>query len=326
MNCPPATTYIHTSMSFPVRVLLLDILFLIQACAGGSSSFVEINFSVEPESAMILPDSSALLHCALEGRAAKLATIKWKKDGDILSSNTATTTLYPNGSLAVSASSRVYRTEPGLLVEGVYQCLAIIPSVGNILSKKATVDVLSPLLPSDVEQTHKVYFGENMLFPCIDEDSGVLRNMQKDIELNFTWYHDGDVVKFDRSKTNLLQTGSLELVNLVGGDSGVYHCEVTHAKTNTQIWRGARNVLEVDEDPVESVYSRSPVFVLKPAVVTRSRIGTDVIFECGANGWPKPNITWLKEGVTMDLTHSKPAAVVYFLNFVCIRSDEEVVS
>jgi len=47
--------------------------------------------------------------------------------------------------------------------------------------------------------------------------------------------------------------------------------------------------------------SNAPVFIAQPLqqIVTE---GSNVTLECAANGYPKPSIFWLKDGVALDLT------------------------
>lgn len=49
--------------------------------------------------------------------------------------------------------------------------------------------------------------------------------------------------------------------------------------------------------------SSAPVFIAQPLQQTAVE-GSDVTLECAANGYPKPTILWLKDGVALDLTPS----------------------
>lgn len=46
--------------------------------------------------------------------------------------------------------------------------------------------------------------------------------------------------------------------------------------------------------------SSVPVFIAQPLQQTAVE-GSDVTLECAANGYPKPTILWLKDGVALDL-------------------------
>lgn len=46
--------------------------------------------------------------------------------------------------------------------------------------------------------------------------------------------------------------------------------------------------------------SSAPVFIAQPLQQTAVE-GSDVTLECAANGYPKPTILWLKDGVALDL-------------------------
>lgn len=61
--------------------------------------------------------------------------------------------------------------------------------------------------------------------------------------------------------------------------------------------RSRAHFVHVDEG------SSAPVFVAQPLQQTVIE-GSDVTLECAANGYPKPTILWLKDGVALDLTSS----------------------
>jgi neogenin len=46
-----------------------------------------------------------------------------------------------------------------------------------------------------------------------------------------------------------------------------------------------------------------PVFLISPRNTKVSSEGSSVTLDCAANGVPKPYVTWLKDGATIDLNH-----------------------
>jgi neogenin len=46
-----------------------------------------------------------------------------------------------------------------------------------------------------------------------------------------------------------------------------------------------------------------PVFLITPRNTKVEHEGSGVTLDCAANGVPKPFITWLKDGATIDLNH-----------------------
>lgn len=58
--------------------------------------------------------------------------------------------------------------------------------------------------------------------------------------------------------------------------------------------------LRVIDDIEKATQITAPVFIAKP---TREVVveGQEVSLDCAANGYPKPSIKWLKDGVTIDM-------------------------
>jgi hypothetical protein len=46
-----------------------------------------------------------------------------------------------------------------------------------------------------------------------------------------------------------------------------------------------------------------PVFLISPRNTKVTGEGSSVTLDCAANGVPKPFITWLKDGASLDLNH-----------------------
>lgn len=79
---------------------------------------------------------------------------------------------------------------------------------------------------------------------------------------------------------------------------GYYRCNVS----NVDKYRiSAEAKLTVDaDDPDDGERSEAPSFLATPRN-TVALEGSRVTLECAANGQPRPEITWLKDGTTVDL-------------------------
>ena len=78
---------------------------------------------------------------------------------------------------------------------------------------------------------------------------------------------------------------------------GSYRCNVS----NTDKYRiSSEAKLSVTSQPEEGSRPEAPTFLATPRN-TVALEGTNVTLECAANGHPKPVITWLKDGNTIDL-------------------------
>lgn len=59
----------------------------------------------------------------------------------------------------------------------------------------------------------------------------------------------------------------------------------------------------------------APQFVATPQDVL-VREGATVTLDCAANGNPRPRISWLKDGATIDLAYATPVNTVFILRLI----------
>ncbi|KAG8236477.1 hypothetical protein J437_LFUL016977 [Ladona fulva] len=111
------------------------------------------------------------------------------------------------------------------------------------------------------------------------------------------WLRDGRPLLLDNTRMTVLPSGSLEIDGATLADSGQYRCNVSSLGKH-RLSRVA--LLTVERDPEGSTRISSPVFTAKPRSTVVAK-GSTVTLDCAANGNPKPIITWLKDGVTVDL-------------------------
>ncbi|XP_022080215.1 protein sidekick-2-like isoform X2 [Acanthaster planci] len=202
------------------------------------------------------------------------ASIKWRKDGDDVSSDNKIVTI----------DNRLVILDSSSADEGVYTCLAkndftqesrVSPSI------TLTVQGVNPpsIVPSIVVPPRDTVFiqGDSIAnMECIV-------NARPLVDLSITWKRNGVV----------LQTGGTEAFTYQirspsQSTKGVYECEA--AMPSGVSVRATANLTS---------YS-PPTFVNPPQQTTISSVGSDVTIPCEAAGTPRPIVTWFKN--TVDVT------------------------
>ncbi|KAF5269632.1 hypothetical protein FQR65_LT05971, partial [Abscondita terminalis] len=112
-------------------------------------------------------------------------------------------------------------------------------------------------------------------------------------EPTITWYKDGSIVRTAQHRV-LLPAGNLFFLKVVQSrkesDGGVYWCEATNALGKSRSRNATLTVAVLREE-----------FRLEPQSA-RVAAGEDVLLECGPpRGTPEPQVTWRKDGHTLDL-------------------------
>ena len=109
-----------------------------------------------------------------------------------------------------------------------------------------------------------------------------------------TWLKDEFPLVLDGSRMTVLPSGSLEISQIVTLDEGVYKCNISNIDKHF-VSRSGRLALnrspERDTPPVFTAVPKNQI-----VIATHS-----VVLECSTVGYPQPTITWLKDGVTIDL-------------------------
>ncbi|XP_078348198.1 fibroblast growth factor receptor 4-like [Oculina patagonica] len=179
-----------------------------------------------------------------------------------------------------------------------YQCVAN-NSIGSTLSKEArvTISKRTPRLPDILEPAFYLHpksilasRGDNVKLTC------AARGFPRP---NITWLKDR--VTFTDTSAEMIQSNlnkssevNLEILSVSDRHAGYYTCLAT--TVNAQI--SSRDAMLSLKDILE------PAFYLHPKSILASR-GDNVKFTCAARGFPRPNITWLKDGVTFTDTSAE---------------------
>lgn len=265
----------------PLAVLLALLLTaLARADAGG------LDFTIEPQDVVVEQGGSARLDCAATS-VFGIPSIHWRTDdgqpitfiGDSYRSQLANGSLYINSVYAGSAE-----------LTGSYQCLASIDNVGAIVSRTATIKLASlPGFEKEPQDT-MVYAGQTAYLSCALPASSSLLKIQ--------WLKDEHPLVLDKGRMTILPSGALEIGNVQYHDFGSYRCNASGYGQNRLSNKAQLGLLSSDIDEGSS----APVFIAQPLKQVVAVVGSDVTLECAANGYPKPTILWLKDGVALDLT------------------------
>ncbi|XP_054015802.1 neogenin isoform X5 [Hylaeus anthracinus] len=260
-----------------LAVLLALLTFVVLASAGG------LFFTIEPRDVVVEQGGPARLDCEAKSSFGE-PIIQWRTDdgqpinfiGDSYRSQLANGTLYINS---------VYSSSPELT--GSYQCLASIDKVGAIVSRPATIKLASlPGFEKEPQDT-MVYPGQIAYLSCMLPSSSS--------SLSIQWLKDEHPLVLDGSRMTVLPSGALEIDDVNIQDIGSYRCNASSYGQYRLSNKAQLGLLTSDIDQE----STPPVFIAKP-LQQEVIEGSTVTLECAANGYPKPSILWLKDGVAID--------------------------
>ncbi|ALC42383.1 fra, partial [Drosophila busckii] len=250
-----------------------------------------LTFTLEPQDAVVPEGHSVLLQCAGRGQIKQggkatpvniSTTIRWRgPDGQDLGivGDTFRTQL-TNGSLYISS------VEDNRGLTGAYQCLLSADDIGSVLSRPALVSIArQPELNQDFIETYRLP-GETAYFRCLVGELG-LGLVQ--------WYKDELPLVLDKLRMVVLPNGALEIDETRPADRGAYQCNVTWGSFSRLSSKTNLNIK--NESAMQPV---APAFLVGPSPKT-VREGDTVTLDCVANGVPKPQMKWLRNGEELDL-------------------------
>ncbi|XP_037573231.1 neogenin isoform X1 [Dermacentor silvarum] len=252
---------------------------------GVGVSFAEFRFLEEPSDTVVSKDGPALLNCSAAGDPKP--AVSWKREGTLLHLiNDPRRSILSNGSLHFRS---VHHTRAERPDEGVYQCVATIPNVGTMLSRSAKLQVAA--LPRFDEQPRdlRLFPGQTAYFPC-----SAFALPPADV----IWLKDQQSLQLDPARMLVLPSGALELDAVQTTDEGAYQCSAHNADRN-RVSSAGNLFVSLSYDDANKI--SAPTFVAAPKSTVAVK-GSNVTLDCAANGNPRPNLTWLKDGVTIDMS------------------------
>ncbi|XP_064420214.1 hemicentin-2 [Latimeria chalumnae] len=205
----------------------------------------------------------ALLTCHAMGVPEPAVT--WSRDGARLGHRGGGYKVLPTGSLEITAAIPAHT--------GRYTCTARNPAGAaykHVLLKVQELPVLKPL-PATVE----VAVNKRVVLPC--EAMGSPRP-------SINWQREGFAIVTGAGLT-LLPNGGLQIVPVAVKDAGNYVCIAQNA-AGTAV---GKTRLVVQVPPAISPHAKD----------FRVRLDKSVTLPCEAEGQPKPDIVWLKDGRTL---------------------------
>ncbi|XP_055311866.1 neogenin isoform X2 [Sitodiplosis mosellana] len=268
-----------------------------------------IRFTIEPSNIVVSEGSSILLPCEGEithtntdhlltkrkfnkNRLDLLPNIRWRgPDGqDIGIVGDTFRTQLENGSLYISS------VEENRGLTGAYQCLLSSDGIGTIVSRSAIVSISKlPETNNLFEELH-LYPGQTAYIKCLA--SPATSDLGK---YHVQWFKDDMPLRLDDTRMVLFPSGAIEIDELVAADKGTYQCNVTSgtfythsSKTNLNIKAGG-----------EPQQFQAPTFLTESTSKTVNE-GETVTLDCVANGNPKPQIKWLRNGEDIEVSDSNP--------------------
>ncbi|XP_070134278.1 neogenin isoform X1 [Drosophila bipectinata] len=282
---------------------LIGSLLIMQMIAGSSGSQA-LSFTLEPQDAVVPEGHSVLLQCSgnaqlATGRGAKgklsastpatPVNIRWRgPDGqDLVIVGDTFRTQLKNGSLYISS------VEENRGLTGAYQCLLSADGVGSILSRPAIVAIArQPDLNQDFLETYLLP-GQTAYFRCM---VGVA-DWQEGVKHSVQWFKDDLPLNLDKIRMVVLPNGALEIDEVGPSDRGSYQCNVTSGSLSRLSSKTNLNIKKPTDPGVENAVA--PLFLVGPSPKT-VREGDTVTLDCVANGVPKPQIKWLRNGMELD--------------------------
>lgn len=196
-----------------------------------------------------------------------------------------------NGSLWFAS---VYHTRSERPDEGVYQCVVTLPSRGQtIVSRQAKLSIAA--LPRFDEEPRDVIVrvADTARFNCYVQPLGGAAGSLPAVG----WLKDDRPLVLDPSRMLVLPSGALEVDDVQLMDQGYYRCNVSISdkfRISSEAKLSVLSELEGGGRP------EAPSFLATPRHAV-ARQGANVTLECAAGGNPRPDITWLKDGTTIDL-------------------------
>ncbi|KRT85842.1 Immunoglobulin, partial [Oryctes borbonicus] len=245
-----------------------------------------LEFVVEPTDTVVQAGNSAVLDCVVKSDyPPNTINTQWQdQDRQMLTFiGDSYRSQLTNGSLYISSVSE----EQGLT--GNYQCMASLPNgAGSIVSRTAK---LSLATLSDFIQEPRplsVYPGQKAYFAC---------RVQASPPPKIRWLKDERPLQLDELRMTVLPSGALEIDEVIESDQGTYRCN----SSGLNSYKLSNKATLYISDDRELGASKSPPHFIALPMRQVAIEGQNVTLDCAANGNPNPIVTWLKDGVSIDM-------------------------
>ncbi|XP_026768070.3 hemicentin-1 isoform X3 [Pangasianodon hypophthalmus] len=224
--------------------------------------YVGPSISPGPLNVTVTMGQRAVLGC--ESLGVPVPQVSWKRNGQALNTHSGAYRLMPSGSLLIIS--------PSLEDEGYFEC-TVTNEVGE---EQRVIEVMLQVPPSiedDVTSVTAIKM-ESVVLPC---------HVTGRPTPSISWSRGGTALGTRRGSYRTLPTGMLEILAVNPTHAGRYTCSAQ----NTAGVARKHIILSVHEAP-EIRNMVKEVNVL---------LNQEVVLICDVHGFPKPSVTWLKEGV-----------------------------
>ncbi|XP_053720471.1 protogenin A [Synchiropus splendidus] len=232
------------------------------------------SFAIQPMSMVVTEGSVARFSCKISAHPPPIIT--WEFNRVTLPLATDRITVLPSGVLQIHGVKRADA--------GNYRCIAT-----NIASRRrsaeATLTVTAGLSPRPPQKPQIIAGPQNISVSL--HQSAVLECLATGHPRPIISWSRADSKSIDVYNTKVLGNGNLIISDIKPQHGGVYMCRATTPGTRNYTVASA-NVTVL----------APPSLVEWPESLTRPRAGT-ARFVCEADGFPSPQITWLKNGETI---------------------------
>ncbi|XP_036382492.1 hemicentin-1 [Megalops cyprinoides] len=233
--------------------------------AGEERRVIEVILQVPPSiedditTVTAIKMSPVVLPCHVLGRPEPKIT--WTKSGAQLGTRGGSYRVLPTGVLEITAA------EPSHA--GRYTCSARNPA--GVAYKHITLTVQEPPEVRPMKEEVKVVLHHGIVLPC--DVKGFPRP-------TITWQREGVPIATGH-RLAILPNGALQFSRVTLGDAGSYQC-LAQNEAGTAVGR-TRLVLQV------------PPVLSAPRLEYTAVVGQPVSLQCGADGQPQPDVSWMKD-------------------------------
>uniref|UniRef100_H2ZPZ8 Ig-like domain-containing protein n=1 Tax=Ciona savignyi TaxID=51511 RepID=H2ZPZ8_CIOSA len=185
---------------------------------------------------------------------------------------------------------------PGISDSGLYSCKVKHKSTW-VQSRIAsvTVAVLGPFSVQPLSTS--IMVGESHRFICKIPNAiptPVTTWFKNNILLGNNSFVSAEILSRRFSSVIILPNGELEVKNASEMDMGNYHCSVSNIAKSRRSSKAMLIILP------NTTQEQSLPKLLRRPVNTSTVVGMSVYFDCFADGFPNPKITWLKGGKNLN--------------------------
>ncbi|KAM9476100.1 hemicentin-1 isoform 3-T3 [Clarias gariepinus] len=236
--------------------------------AGSDQRSVELRVYVAPSinpgpyNVTMTTGQRAVLTC--ESSGVPVPQVSWKKNGQALNTHSGAYRLMSSGSLLI--------VSPSLEDEGYFECI-VSNKVGE---ERRVIEVTLQVPPSFEDDVTSVTAikAESVVLPC---------HVTGRPTPSISWSRGGTALGTRRGSYRTLPTGMLEILAVNPMHAGRYTCK-------------AQNTAGVAQKHIILSVHEAPEIRNLPKEVT-VLLNQEVVLNCDVHGFPKPSVTWVKDGV-----------------------------